>query len=241
METSDKLPIVDAHQHFWDLSRNYHPWLCDPEPIPFRYGDYSRLRRSYMPADYRRDSAGFDIVKTVYVEAEWDPKTPLAETRWVEAIAAEHGLPSAVVAQAWLDRDDAAEVLAGQAARPIVRGIRHKPAAAARRAGRPPRRRRLDGRSAMAARLRAPRTARAVLRPADAVVASRCRSGARARLPGDADHRQPRRPAVRPLARGPRRLAARSRGRRGVPERDAQDLRSRPRPACPGRSRRTAP
>lgn len=132
METSETLPIVDAHQHFWDLSRNYHPWLCDPEPIPFRYGDYSRLKRSYMPADYRRDSAGFAIVKSVYVEAEWDPKTPLAETRWVEEIATEHGLPSAVVAQAWLDRDDAAEVLGGQAARPIVRGIRHKPAAAAR-------------------------------------------------------------------------------------------------------------
>ena len=132
METSEKLPIVDAHQHFWDLSRNYHPWLCDPEPIPFRYGDYSRLKRSYMPADYRRDSAGFDIVRTVYVEAEWDPKTPLAETRWVEEVAAGHGLPSAVVAQAWLDRADAAEVLAGQAARPMVRGIRHKPAAAPR-------------------------------------------------------------------------------------------------------------
>ena len=119
METSERLQIVDAHQHFWDLSRNYHPWLCDPEPIPFRYGDYSRLKRCYMPADYRRDSAGFEIVKTVYVEAEWDPKTPLAETRWVEEVAAEHGLPSAVVAQAWLDRADAEEVLAGQAARPI--------------------------------------------------------------------------------------------------------------------------
>ena len=49
-------PIVDAHQHFWDLSRNYHPWLCDPEPIPFRYGDYSALRRSYLPPDYRREA-----------------------------------------------------------------------------------------------------------------------------------------------------------------------------------------
>jgi predicted TIM-barrel fold metal-dependent hydrolase len=129
---AEPLPIVDAHQHFWDLQRNYHPWLCDPEPIPFRYGDYSALRRNYLPPDYRRDSAGFDVVKTVYVEAEWDPAAPLAETRWVEEIAAAHGLPTAVVAQGWLDRDDVDEVLAGQAARPLVRGIRHKPAAAAR-------------------------------------------------------------------------------------------------------------
>ena len=39
MPHREPLRIVDAHQHFWDLSRNYHPWLCDPDPIPFRYGD----------------------------------------------------------------------------------------------------------------------------------------------------------------------------------------------------------
>lgn len=131
MDEPASLDIVDAHQHFWDLERNYHPWLCDPEPIPFRYGDYSRLRRSYMPPDYRRDTAGFAVVKTVHIEAEWDPKTPVAETRWLERVAAEHGLPSACVAQAWLDRADAEEVLAVQAARPLVRGIRHKPRSAA--------------------------------------------------------------------------------------------------------------
>ncbi|HEX8167330.1 MAG TPA: amidohydrolase family protein [Beijerinckiaceae bacterium] len=128
---AERLRIVDAHQHFWDLGKNYHPWLCDPEPIPFRYGDYRALRRSYLPPDYRRDAAGFDVVKTVHVEAEWDPKNPVAETRWLEEVAAAHGLPSACVAQAWLDRGDAEEVLAAQAARPLVRGIRHKPRAAA--------------------------------------------------------------------------------------------------------------
>ncbi len=122
-------PIVDAHQHFWDLSRNSYPWLCDPEPIPFRYGDYSALRRNYLPPDYRRDTACCRIVATVHMEAEWDRADPVAETRWLEAVAAEHGLPSACVAHAALDREDVAEVLAAQAARPLARGIRHKPAA----------------------------------------------------------------------------------------------------------------
>jgi predicted TIM-barrel fold metal-dependent hydrolase len=129
-EKAERLRIVDAHQHFWDLDRNYHPWLCDLEPIPFRYGDYRALRRSYLPPEYRRDSAGFEVVKTVHVEAEWDPKSPVAETRWLEEVAAGHGLPSACVAQARLDRDDVEEVLAAQAARPLVRGVRHKPRAA---------------------------------------------------------------------------------------------------------------
>jgi len=64
------------------------------------------------------------------VETEWDPTDPLGETRWVQELADREGLPSVVVAQAWLDRDDVEEVLARQAACPLVRGIRHKPRAA---------------------------------------------------------------------------------------------------------------
>lgn len=125
---SGAFPIVDAHQHFWDLRRNYHPWLCDPEPPPFRYGDTRPLRRNYLPPDYRRDAGAHEIVMTVHIEAEFDPSHPVAETEWLEALAAVHGLPTACVAQAWLDREDAAEVLAAQAAHRFVRGIRHKPA-----------------------------------------------------------------------------------------------------------------
>lgn len=122
---------IDAHQHFWDLTRNRLPWLQDSEPIRFRYGDYSALRRNYLPADYRADARGQNVVSSVYVEAEWDPADPVGETRWVHALAAREALPGAMVAQAWLDRDDAAQVLAAQAAFPLVRGVRHKPRAAA--------------------------------------------------------------------------------------------------------------
>jgi predicted TIM-barrel fold metal-dependent hydrolase len=123
-------PILDAHQHFWDLERNYLPWLKDEPPVPFRYGDYRPIRRTYLPPDYARDTAGFRIVGTVYVETEWDPKDPVGETRWVHALATETGLPSAVVAHARLDAPDAADILAAHAAFPLVRGIRHKPRAA---------------------------------------------------------------------------------------------------------------
>jgi len=131
MTRDDDFSIIDAHQHFWDLDRNRHPWLQDAPPPAFRYGDTRPLRRNYLPADFRTDCAAHRVVKTVYVEAEWDPRDPVGETRWVSALAAEHGIPNAIVAQAWLDRDDAAEVLAAQAAFPLVRGVRHKPRAAA--------------------------------------------------------------------------------------------------------------
>jgi predicted TIM-barrel fold metal-dependent hydrolase len=142
---TERLSILDAHQHFWDLERNYLPWLRDEPPIPFRYGDYRALKRNYLPADYRADARDFDLFGTVYVEAEWDPRDPLGETRWVSELAAATGLPSAMVAQAWLDREDVAEVLAGQAAFPLVRGVRHKP----RPLGAAADPRRLDNRSTM--------------------------------------------------------------------------------------------
>ena len=123
------MKIIDAHQHFWNLDQNYLPWLKDEPPIPFRYGDYSSLKRNYLPADYRGDSAGFDIVGTVFVETEWDHTDPKGEVAWVEKLATAEGLPSVMVAQAWLDRADAEDVLASHGRSSIVRGIRHKPKA----------------------------------------------------------------------------------------------------------------
>jgi predicted TIM-barrel fold metal-dependent hydrolase len=124
------LPIIDAHQHFWDLEANYLPWLRDEPPIPFRYGDYSALKHNYMPIDYRRDVEGLNLVGSVFVETEWDRRDPVGETRWVEKIARQSGLPSAMVCHAALHQDDAAGILEQQASFGFVRGVRHKPAAA---------------------------------------------------------------------------------------------------------------
>jgi predicted TIM-barrel fold metal-dependent hydrolase len=131
--TAPGLPdrLLDAHMHLWDLSLGKHPWLCDAPQIPFRYGDYGAIRRSYLPRDYRRDAAGLGVAATVYIEAEWDPADPTGETGWVSAVAEREGFPNAIVAQARLDRPDAADVLAAQAAFPLVRGVRHKPGSAA--------------------------------------------------------------------------------------------------------------
>ena len=125
----DDLPIVDAHHHFWNLETGDYPWLSG-QTVPFRYGDYSAIRRNYLYDDYRRDSARHNVVKSVHMEAEWNPADPLGETRWLAAYAEDHDLPSALVAQARLDRDDAEEVLRAQAAFELVRSVRQKPRAA---------------------------------------------------------------------------------------------------------------
>ena len=126
---SANFPIVDAHQHFWDIEANYYPWLRDEPPIPFRYGDYSAIRRRYLPADYFADTAPHNVVKTVYVEAEWNPTDPLGEARYIAKLRQETGFPTVMVGQAWLDRDDCATVLEQLAGFDFVRSIRHKPRA----------------------------------------------------------------------------------------------------------------
>ena len=120
-------PIIDAHHHFWDPQANYHPWLAQDANIPFRYGDYSAIKRRYLPPEYFADATPHNVVQTVYVETEWDPRDPIGETRFIEQIAARYGVPNAVVAQAWLDHPDALAVLAEQAMFPSVRSVRHKP------------------------------------------------------------------------------------------------------------------
>ena len=41
--------IVDAHHHLWNLDCNYYPWLVDKKEKDFFLGDYSALKKNYLP------------------------------------------------------------------------------------------------------------------------------------------------------------------------------------------------
>lgn len=123
------MAIVDAHQHFWDPVANYHPWLRDEPLIPFRYGDYSAIRRRYLPPDYLADAAPIRVERTVYVETEWDPTDPVGEMRYVASLRDTFGLPTVAVAHARLDGPEVQDVIEHHAAFEFVRSVRHKPRA----------------------------------------------------------------------------------------------------------------
>ncbi|MGO4331236.1 amidohydrolase [Cupriavidus sp. 2TAF22] len=128
-------PFVDAHHHFWDLGANPYPWLQGEEVKGFRYGDYSALKRNYLPEDFARDTQGCAPAMSVHVEAEWARANPVDETAWLTTLAQEVGRPTALVAHAQLDRADVEAILAAQAAFPMVRGIRQKPVTSTTHAG----------------------------------------------------------------------------------------------------------
>lgn len=82
------IPIVDTHQHLWDLNRFKLPWLAG-EP---------KLDRCHLPADYRRAAEGLGIVKTVYMEVDVDPTQQAAEARYVLDLCDEDkAMPAAAV------------------------------------------------------------------------------------------------------------------------------------------------
>ena len=68
------VPIVDCHQHLWDLNRFWLPWLETAPPI---------LSRSYLPPHYAHETAGLHLAKSIYMEVDLAPEQQLAEAEWV--------------------------------------------------------------------------------------------------------------------------------------------------------------
>ncbi|HCB75268.1 MAG TPA: amidohydrolase [Sphingomonas bacterium] len=119
------LPFVDAHVHLWDLSRIRYPWLTPPFADDGPNGSVERIARDYGLADYRADAAGWDVRGIVHVDAGADPAQALDETAWLQGLAEETGLPSAIVAFADLAGPNLDALLAAHVAHKNVRGIRH--------------------------------------------------------------------------------------------------------------------
>src|SRR5262245_1711086 len=70
-ETVTDLPIIDTHQHLWDLKKFTLPWHA-AEDVP-------SLRRSFVMSDYLEATKGLNVVKTVYMEVDVAPEQQVAE------------------------------------------------------------------------------------------------------------------------------------------------------------------
>jgi len=71
---SEKLiPIIDTHQHLWDLKEFQLPWLSGVD----------QLNRSYVMSDYLKATAGLNVVKAVYMEVDVHPSLQVKEAEYV--------------------------------------------------------------------------------------------------------------------------------------------------------------
>jgi predicted TIM-barrel fold metal-dependent hydrolase len=70
------LPVIDTHQHLWDLSRVKLGWL--------KKG--SALDASYTPKEYAAATDGLNVVKAVYMEVDVVPEDKQKEVDYVVAL-----------------------------------------------------------------------------------------------------------------------------------------------------------
>jgi L-fuconolactonase len=94
--------VVDAHQHFWDISAHAQPWLAS-------HDDHAPLRPNFAPTDLAPLAAAEGVTATVVVQTVAEPW----ETPELLALAAAGGLVAGVVGWVDLAAPDAADVLAG--------------------------------------------------------------------------------------------------------------------------------
>jgi len=82
------LPIIDTHQHLWDLTRFRLPWI--------RRGE--ALDRNYLVHDYREAAKDLGIVKAVYMEVDVAVEQKAAEAQYViQLCQTSGGFPCAAV------------------------------------------------------------------------------------------------------------------------------------------------
>lgn len=110
-------PIVDTHQHLWDLSRFNLPWTKSPEA--------SVLSRNYLPADYTQATAGLGVVKAVYMEVDVEPAQRAQEADYIIDLCAKGETPTvAAVISGPIGTPEFAPYIRKYAASKYVKGVR---------------------------------------------------------------------------------------------------------------------
>lgn len=71
----ESIPIIDTHQHLWDLKRFTLPWHAGmKDPV---------LARDYLLSDYRQATQSSHVVQAVYMEVDVVPEQHDAEADYV--------------------------------------------------------------------------------------------------------------------------------------------------------------
>ncbi|MFA6108273.1 MAG: amidohydrolase family protein [Candidatus Latescibacterota bacterium] len=108
------MEIIDAHHHLWDRGRFAYPWLSQ----------IARLDRDFLLPEYESIARAVGIQRSVFVQADTDPRHGLQEARWALSLATEPGPLSAVVAWAPIEDPGLPSYLEQLAGPPGLKGIR---------------------------------------------------------------------------------------------------------------------
>ena len=110
------MQVIDAHCHFWRLSRGDYGWLSGEG------GPLAPIRRDFLPADYPQDHDRDYPAATRLIVVQAAPT--LAETDFLLALASRQPRIAGVVGWVDLSAPEAARDLRHRAANPHFKGVR---------------------------------------------------------------------------------------------------------------------
>jgi L-fuconolactonase len=109
------LPIIDTHQHLWDLTKLTLPWTKGNDV----------LGKSFVTSDYIAATKGLNIVKSVYMEVDVDPKDQVKEAEYVIDLCQRKESPMvAAVISGRPASDSFAPYIAKYKGNPYIKGVR---------------------------------------------------------------------------------------------------------------------
>ena len=113
--TEDVRPIVDTHQHLWDLSRFRLPWLKPG----------GGLTRNFTLVDYKKATQGLGITKSIYMEVAVAPEQKLAEAEHIVEVCADKSNPTcAAVIGGLILEDGFKDYIMRFKGSPYIKGVR---------------------------------------------------------------------------------------------------------------------
>ncbi len=112
----EPVPIVDTHQHLWDLTKLRLSWLKAD----------TLLNRSFLPSDYAEATRGLGVVKSVYMEVAVDDTDLVAEAEYVIGLCESKSTPTvaAVIGGRPAEKGFAAYIGRFKES-PYIKGVRH--------------------------------------------------------------------------------------------------------------------
>lgn len=109
------IPIIDTHQHLWDLKALKLAWV----------GGSPSLNRSFLPADYAKAAEGLGIERSVYLEVDVVPEQQAQEAETILGIIRrKEGVTAAAVISGRPEREDFPAYAKRFAADKEIKGLR---------------------------------------------------------------------------------------------------------------------
>ena len=120
--TLNKFSFIDSHVHFYDMKHptlHYGHWQPN-EDLPLR----ELGNKNHLATDFLKEAESLGMKKAIHVQAAIGSADPVEETKWLEEVFIQTGIPNAIVGHVDLRAPNAREVIEKHLKYQHFKGIR---------------------------------------------------------------------------------------------------------------------